>query len=234
MTHAQPFRPGDRQGITLVAFDVDGTLYDQRALRFRMGRDLLGRAFRHCDFAVFHVLGTYRALREQLGDAETRDFESQLVARTATATRCPESKVRTIVAEWIEHRPLAYLADCRYHGVAELFAGLRRHRKFIGVVSDYPAEAKLAALGLTADFVVSATDSDVAVLKPHPRGLQQLMSRAAVSPDATLLIGDRTERDGSAAQRASTRCLIRSSRAKSGWQTFAHFNDPLFGPMLAK
>jgi putative hydrolase of the HAD superfamily len=234
MTHPQPFRPGDWQGITLVAFDVDGTLYDQRALRLRMARDLLSQAFRRRDLGVFRVLGTYRDLREQLGDAETHDFESQLLARTATTTRSTESTVRTIVAEWIERRPLLYLADCRYKGVTELFAGLRRHRKVVGVISDYPAAAKLAALGLAADFVVSATDSDVAVLKPHPRGLRQLMRRAAVSPSATLLIGDRTERDGLAAQRASTHCLIRSSRPKTGWQTFAHFNDPLFGPMLSQ
>jgi putative hydrolase of the HAD superfamily len=234
MTHAQPFCPGDWHGVKLVAFDVDGTLYDQRALRLRIGRDLLSRAFRHCDFEVLRVLGTYRSLREQFGDAETPDFDSQLVASTATAARSTESKVRTIVAEWIEQRPLAYLSDCRYSGVTELFSGLRRHRKILGVVSDYPAEAKLAALGLVADFVVSATDSDVAVLKPHPRGLQQLMRRANVSPSATLLIGDRAERDGSAAQRANTRCLIRSSRTRTGCQTFAHFKDPLFGPMLSE
>jgi hypothetical protein len=83
---------------------------------------------------VLHVLSTYGAQREQIRDAETRDFQSQLVAQTTTATRRTESKIRAIVAEWIENRPLPYLAGCRFSGVSELFAGLRRHREFIGVV----------------------------------------------------------------------------------------------------
>jgi hypothetical protein len=56
------------------------------------------------------------------------------------------------------------------------------------------------------------------------------MRRAAISPSATPLTGDRTERDVSAAQRVSTRWLIQSWRAKTGRQTFAHFNDALFEP----
>jgi len=233
MMHLRPFRPGDWHGIELVTFDIDGTLYDQRMLRLRMSRDMLLHTLRRFDLGVLAVVLNYRRLRERLGNEETHAFEPRLVACTAAATARTEDQIRAIVAEWIEDRPLAYLADCRYRGVAELFAGLRRHGKIVGVLSDYPAPTKLAAMGLTADFVASATDEEVAVLKPHPRGLEWLMQRAAVSPAATLMIGDRVERDGLAAQRAGTRCLIRSSRARRGWQTFAGFNDPLFAPMLS-
>jgi len=92
--------------------------------------------------------------------------------------------------------------------------------------------AKLEAMQLSADVVVSATDDDVGVLKPHPLGLERLMQRAGVPPGATLVIGDRVERDGIAAQRAGARCLIRSAKLRPGWQTFARFDDPVFAPAI--
>ena len=147
--------------------------------------------------------------------------------------RIEYADLQALVDDWIETRPLPYLAACRYDGVAELFEGLRRHGKTIGVLSDYPAEAKLTALGLAADHVVTAGDPGVGILKPHPRGLQVLMDRAGVAPTATLLIGDRADRDGVAAREAGARVLIRSTRPIEGWRTFDRFDAPVFAPMLA-
>jgi len=140
--------------------------------------------------------------------------------------------VRAIATEWLERRPLPYLVSCLYPRLTELFAGLRRNGKSIGVLSDYPAKAKLAALGLTADHIVTAGNEGVRLLKPHPRGLESLMTAAGVQASATVLIGDRADRDGVAARRAGARALIRSSRPIEGWQTFAGFDDALFVPSL--
>jgi len=107
-----------------------------------------------------------------------------------------------------------------------------RAAKLIGVVSDYPASAKLAAMGLAADHVVWAGESDVGILKPHPRGLQRLMTRAGVSASETVLVGDRVERDGAAARRAGSRCLIRSRKPRQGWETFAAYDDSPFAAIL--
>jgi putative hydrolase of the HAD superfamily len=145
--------------------------------------------------------------------------------------RTPD-EVRAIVARWIDRHPLPYLLRSRYAGLPELFAGLRRHGRAIGVLSDYPAAAKLAALELAADHIVTADDPEIGVLKPHPKGLATLIARAGATPAATLMIGDRAERDGLVAQQVGARVLLRSSRPVAGWQTFARFDDPLFAPML--
>jgi putative hydrolase of the HAD superfamily len=79
---------------------------------------------------------------------------------------------------------------------------------------------------------VSAGDEGIGMLKPHPRGLEALMAAAGASAQATLLIGDRTDRDGLVARRAGARALIRSSKTIEGWQTFARFDDALFAPVL--
>jgi FMN phosphatase YigB (HAD superfamily) len=224
--------PADWGGIRLVVFDVDGTLYRQRPLRLRMARDLLFHSLSKRDLTVINVLSNYRRIREQLANDEATDFEPALIAETAIATAHTSSTVRAIVTEWLEQRPLPYLAGCRYPNLSELFAGLRRNGKSIGILSDYPVKAKLTTLGLAADHVVTAGDAGVQLLKPHPRGLQSLMTAAGVNANATVLIGDRTDRDGVAAQRAGAHALIRSSRPLDGWQTFASFDDVLFAPFL--
>jgi FMN phosphatase YigB (HAD superfamily) len=227
------FGPSDWDGIRLVAFDVDGTLYRQRPLRLRMARDLLWHTLARRDLATLRVLRVYRHLREQMGDAQVEDFAERLVADTAATTGLSPAEVRAIVSQWIDRHPLPYLRACRYAGLSELFAGLRRHGKTIGVLSDYPAAAKLAALELAADHVVAADDPCIGVLKPHPRGLETLIRQASATPAATLLIGDRAERDGLVARAAGTRVLLRAARPLDGWQTVARYDDLLFAPMLA-
>lgn len=233
MTALAPFVPADWDGIALVVFDVDGTLYDQRALRLRMAFDLAIDALRRRELRVLRVIRHYREIREGMGPSDTADFEPELLARTARASGTSEAAVAAIVQEWIEARPLRHLPGLRYAGLEALFAGLRRHGKRIGVFSDYPAADKLAALGLAADLTACAPDPAVRALKPNPRGLARLMTEAGTDPRSTLMIGDRPERDGLAAEALGVRCLIRSSRPTSPWQGFRDYGEALFGPVLA-
>jgi putative hydrolase of the HAD superfamily len=233
MTPLPSFTASDWDGIRLVVFDVDGTLYRQRPLRLRMARDLLLYTLSKRDPGVVTVLAKYRRIRERLADEQVADFERVLIAETAKASAHSPDTVRAIVSEWIERRPLPYLAACRYPNLPQLFAGLRRKGKSIGILSDYPAKEKLAALGLNADQIVSAGDDGVGLLKPHPRGLESLIVKAGVNASATMVIGDRADRDGVVARRAGARALIRSSKPIAGWQTFAGFDDALFASFLA-
>ena len=234
MTERAPMYAVDWTPIELVVFDIDGTLYNQRALRVRMAREMLTDALLRRRIRVFMVIRAYRRIRERLGEQEVEDFEPKLIAATASRAGCTEADVLAIDEEWIEQRPLPHLAELRYPGLPELLSALRQRGKAIGVFSDYPAARKLAALGVRADYVVCAGGSACGLLKPHPRGLENLIAAAGVTPAATILIGDRTDRDGLAAKRAGTRCLIRSSRPVEGWQTFADYRDQLFAPLLAR
>jgi HAD superfamily hydrolase (TIGR01549 family) len=224
------FTPADWRDIRLVAFDLDGTLYRQRPLRLRMGRDILTHTVAKCDLNAIRVVSAYRRIRERLAAEEVVDFERVLIAETAKATLMSPERVHAIVFEWIETRPLRYLRSCLFSGVPQLFVGVQRAGKKIGIFSDYPATEKLAAMGLAANHVVAA--SDVGLLKPHPRGLQSLMAAAGATARETLYIGDRVDRDGVAGQRAGVRILIRSSKPTEAFQTFKTFHDPLFDPFM--
>lgn len=217
----------DWNAFDLIVFDVDGTLYNQRKLRFKMAGVLL----RHClttrSMNTIRILGSYREWREELAEQGSERFEQILVSRLASRYRKSEADIQAIVTEWMEVKPLPYLKECRYPGVKELIARLRSTGKTIAVLSDYPAQDKLSRLELDADFVISARDEQVAALKPDPRGLQYLMTLAGVGPEATVMIGDRAERDGEMGRRARVKTYLRSTEAISGWDCFSSFHDLL-------
>src|SRR3979411_2132336 len=104
----------DWDNVHFVVFDVDGTLYRQRQLRLRMAWDILLYTLLKRDLNVIAVLARYRRIRERLGGEQGIGFERTLITQTPTATANSPDSVRSIVAEWIERRPLRYLAACRY------------------------------------------------------------------------------------------------------------------------
>lgn len=224
--------PVDWTRIRLAVFDVDGTLYDQRALRRRMLLDLARHTITSRSLETAKVLYQFRRLREAIAEEELDGFQATLMERTAQKAGVGASSVRNLVSEWIDQRPLVHIRRCRYPDVEKVFAALRRRGKTIGIFSDYPAASKLHALELSADLIVSATDSTMDVLKPAPRGLIRLMAAAGVTPAETIMIGDRAERDGEAALRAGVACLLRSDRPLSGWTCFSTYRDACFLPLL--
>jgi HAD superfamily hydrolase (TIGR01549 family) len=218
--------------IRLVVFDVDGTLYNQKTLRLRILKDLLGHKIASRSLETLMILRLYRKLRETIGKQEIEGFERVLLARTAQKAGVEQAKVQSLVHEWMEQRPLAHIRACRYPHVVELFAALKSRNKIIGIFSDYPAVEKLRTMDLKADIIVSAIDENVGILKPNPRGLAVIMAAACVGPQETILIGDRTERDGEAALRAGTASLIRSNKPIKGWSCFANYAAPQFSLLL--
>jgi putative hydrolase of the HAD superfamily len=223
----------DWADVKLVVFDVDGTLYSQNWLRMRMVVEMAFAALVSRDVAFAKVVKFYRTRREELADHIDADFESLLVHDTSVHVGCSEDFVRGVISDWMGTRPLRHLRTARYPFVSELFHALRICDKKIGIFSDYPAQLKLEALGLQADFIVSAGDRNVGYLKPNPRGLELIMSIADVCPDETVLIGDRVDKDGMAAKRAGAHALIRANRSIDGWRTFPSYRSSLFLPIFA-
>ena len=218
--------------IDLVVFDVDGTLYDQRQLRLGMLRQLISHTWQTRSLDTLLTLRTFRRVREALGEQPGADFMALQYADTARRHGKTPAAVRALTDEWMEQRPLPLLAACRYVHVAEVFAGLRASGKRIAAFSDYPALAKLAALGLQADVVVCATDPNIARLKPDPAGLLAILRQTGVAPRRALMIGDRFDRDAAAAARAGMSALIRGRRPHAQWPTFQGYDDAVFQPLL--
>jgi FMN phosphatase YigB (HAD superfamily) len=205
--------PVDWQRIRAVVFDVDGTLYAQRPLRLRMARELALRCLaRPATLGEARILRTFRAVREELAEEEAPSIGRPQYERTAERLRLSTATVEAVVAEWIHQRPLRHLAACRQAGARRLFTALRQGGRRIGVWSDYPAPAKLRALGLAADASTSADDPEVDRLKPQPAGLARVLELLDVPAAEALMIGDRDDRDGEAARRLGCPYLLLNRR----------------------
>lgn len=226
------------EGCRLVVFDVDGTLYRQAPVRLRMAAKLaatpaegpatggLGR------LARLRALRLFRELHEDAGQPDraksgasgaSGGFDASLFARFAQEANLSEAAARRLVDDWMIERPLPYLAGAVVPGTHAVFSGLRRAGIAIGVWSDYPATAKLSAMGLAADHVVCATDADIDTLKPNPKGLRTLAARAGVAPQDVLMVGDRVSRDGAAAAAFGASFLLRAARGPEGVRRAADF-----------
>jgi FMN phosphatase YigB (HAD superfamily) len=233
--------------IALVVFDLDGTLYDARRLRWRMAAWLLADALRHRSLRVPRALAAFRRMREALADAGLRkevDFLRLQYRLPAERVGCRPGELQAWVEDWMGARPLRHLAACRRPGVGALFDALHAQGKRVAVLSDYPAQDKLEALGLEADLVVWAGDAGVGRLKPHPRGLRQILARTGISAERTLVVGDRADRDGAVAAQVGAQAVLvgRPARRAQHGRAATHsdaaiwirgFDDPLFAPLFS-
>lgn len=210
----------------LIVFDVDGTLYDQRRLRRRMALELLKHlAWSPAGRRKIRILQVFRRTRETLAEQEAENITMRQYEDPAGELGISADEVRAVSQEWIDQRPLPFLAKCAEPGVAEFFLGLRRAGRMIAVLSDYPALDKLDAMKLSADLVVSASDPGVGRLKPHPRGLEVLLERSQVSPADALFIGDRLERDGLCARRCEVPFLLKAGRQAGSIEGFGSYYE---------
>lgn len=155
------------------------------------------------------AIRAYRQAHEWLrGETEnTLDLATAQIRRAALTARLHEDEIEQSVHRWMETVPLDLLAAARTQGLMEFLIAAKNSGQRIGAVSDYPAQAKLTALGVRGlfDVVVCAQDAGVQVLKPEPAGILSALRQLGVAPDAAVYIGDRPEVDGEAARRAGVR-----------------------------
>jgi HAD superfamily hydrolase (TIGR01509 family) len=202
-----------------VVFDVDGTLYAQGPVRRAMMLRLIGaHASRPLTGArTMRILSAYRYAQEALretgfeGDVGTHQLE---VAAAKAGARTED--VRALVEEWMETAPLDAVAANRRPGVIDVLDELGARGVALGVVSDYPAERKLAALGLGGrfDVVVTAQDPRVHAFKPSPKGILVALEALNVEAAEALYVGDRADVDSTAAAAAGVRCVLVGAGAR--------------------
>ena len=187
-----------------LIFDLDGTLYDQRMLRGRMVRELLRRNITSPLRLIrtVRILNAYRQAQEGLRASSAR-ASAQL---DSACRRCGYSRVdvEQCVEEWMVQAPLQHLTSCMPAGLIQRLEAAHAAGVKMAVCSDYPARAKLAAMGIEHLFhcVIAAQDTDVDRFKPDPRMLQAALDRLNMQASDAFYFGDREDVDGGAARRA--------------------------------
>jgi len=216
------------QDIRAVLFDLDGTLYRQAPMRALMALELATMPLYGLLEAPkrWHALQAYRRAQEALRGHETAVGSGAQLGAAAAGSGLSVAEVESLVDEWMMKRPLKYLPFCRARGLDSLLEAVGRADLRAGVLSDYPAEAKLRALGLEGRFspVLSATDPEIAAFKPSPRGYLRACEIWRLNPAQVLFVGDRAEVDAAGAAAAGMPCAIvepgRSGSETGGYRTF--------------
>jgi phosphoglycolate phosphatase/putative hydrolase of the HAD superfamily len=200
-----------------IVFDLDGTLYDQRAVRRAMlARLLRAHALRpRLGLRTLRALGAYRSAQEDLRLAPYADDSPGNVAEeqlrlASERTGYPPVFVHACVTRWMEEEPLELIARYPHAGMRDFMRAARGRGIALGLLSDYPADAKLHALDLDRSFdaVVTAQSPSVGVLKPHPRGLRHILELLETGPAEAVFVGDRVDVDAAAATAAGVACYI--------------------------
>lgn len=155
------------------------------------------RAFRHAHEAL-------RAERVESAALALSPFQRQLDHAARQLGRSSQD-VELVVREWMFRRPLKWVARSKRVELLEHLARFRAGGGKTALVTDYPASAKLAALGAVElfDLVVSNGEpGGPSKLKPDPEGYLSAAERLGIPADACLVIGDRDDADGAAARAA--------------------------------
>lgn len=207
-----------------MLFDLDGTLYRQMPMRSLMAIELLTLPLSGVAKAPqrWRALRTYRKTQEQLRSTDARGSAAQAqLAAAARRTGLPVEEVEKLVEEWMLARPLKYLRLCRAKGLDRLLGVLENAGVRSGVLSDYPAESKLGALGLSGRFspVLCTSAPDVAALKPSPRGFLLACRSWRLTPGEVLYVGDRPDVDAAGASAAGMPCVI----IGGGWRSLRRY-----------
>jgi HAD superfamily hydrolase (TIGR01509 family) len=213
-----------------VVFDVDGTLYEQAPVRAAIMRRL-ARAYVSTPVDGWRTLRALRAyrkaqeiLRRSPETAET-DVARAQIDLAARHTRLSRELIAASVTRWMEKEPLDLVARAQHHGMAGVLRALKARGVRLAALSDYPAEAKLEAMGIRPlfDVIVTAQDDEIRAFKPNPRGLRVALQRLGVTPSQALYVGDRVDVDARAAAAAGVRCVIISRHSggttPDGWIT---------------
>jgi FMN phosphatase YigB (HAD superfamily) len=207
----------DPTKLTTIVFDVDGTLYRQGPLR----RAMLGRLLRSAignpkaGLATYRALAAYRRAQELLRDTHVDGGLARAQLRLACQHAGQEEHViAPIIARWFDREPLALLERLVEPALLGLLSAARARGLRLGVLSDYPATAKLEAMRLTEFFevVVTAQDDGINRFKPHPSGLREALRRLRATPSEALYVGDRYDVDAAVARAAGVPCIIIGAR----------------------
>lgn len=203
-------------------FDLDGTLYYQKPFRIRMLWTLVKHVILHPkSIRDLFVIKTYREVREQWEQREKEhDFRegmslderqyAYVAAKTGVSCDC----VRQAVEFFMHKLPLKLLPAFRDEILEELIQKLKKEKKKVVIYSDYPVEEKLTCLDIYADACYTSGDACIGCMKPDPKGIHVILNALGCGNDNAVMIGDRYEKDGIAAEKNGVDYVIVDSSKK--------------------
>jgi putative hydrolase of the HAD superfamily len=199
-----------------VAFDIDGTLYPDAALRARLIPFTLG------NLGFIIALGRARAeLHDQAAsgkrDASTprdlagfRRLQAEVTGRmwgrpAALALEKAEETVYGKLDGYFEGLSL-------FPGVRDCLARLSGAGVRLAALSDFPVKRKLALLGLDSAFEVARCSEEYGLLKPAPEPFLAMAAELGIEPSRIVYVGNSLRYDVAGAKAAGMTAALKVPR----------------------
>jgi len=185
-----------------VAFDLDGTLYPDFRLFFR----LIPFSFKH--YRLLRAMGKARARLRESG-AYAGDFyelQARLMGEILgeKAEKVREKTDRLIYQGWLPlFRNIKLFPHLRETLDAFQDAGIR-----MGVLSDFPPEAKLKTMNLSRYWDVMLCSEESGRLKPDPLSFLELARKMGKQPEEILYVGNKLSYDVVGAHAAGMKAAL--------------------------
>jgi len=203
-----------KQGISAVAFDLDGTLYPNYRLNIR----LLPFLFVHWRLLLAfgrarNIIRREHARTEAAARAEPAvsmpDFygrQAELVAGQLKAKKedIREKIDRLIYRGW---EPF-FLKIKTFPHVKEVLGELKAKGMKLGLLSDFPPEIKLEHLGLSGFWDTVLCTESIGALKPDARPFDELAKNLSCRPEQILYVGNSRRYDVEGAKRAGMKAAL--------------------------
>ena len=196
----------------LLLFDLDGTLYDLTAMKLRLLPRGVQELLRFGPFTAwqrFRGLQAFRKAREnQRGKAKVENLREYLQQIATEKTRIDPKVVALAVGDFLYSKRFPELRGLQSAKDRQTLETLAHRGYRLGVVSEYPVDAKLEELGLSnIPWKVRIDCEQVGLLKPDPAVFLEAARRLRVLPKDTVVIGDRLDADITGAKKANMRSV---------------------------
>jgi FMN phosphatase YigB (HAD superfamily) len=156
------------------------------------------------------IIRDYRLVRERISQIGLP--LSRVWREVADSNKVSVGFVEDLVEVWMHNKPLKYVRIFRRRRLLKLIQKLAKSRVQLAFWSDNRLAAKMKALGLEGLFAVCSEDPDVEFGKPNSKGLLKCTVWFGVNPGDALLVGDRRDKDGLAAQNLGSSFVLAKGR----------------------
>lgn len=194
----------------IYIFDLDGTLYYQRQLRFVMAKRLAFYYLIHpLRIKELLTVKKFREVREKWTDnGADKSIDEAQYEYVASIMNTSPLKVRDVIQKWIYDNPLDAVAKSKDKVLSQIISELRGKGKKVVIFSDYPVEDKLKALGIEADAMYCSAQKPIEELKPSSKGINVILDDFYAKAENAIMIGDRMVKDGESAKGAGVDFII--------------------------
>lgn len=200
-------------GIKVIAFDIDGTLYPLMRLHLRMTPHFLG----HMRF-FYHFGCVRKQLRRTAVLPDLYHYQAILMSeRLGIST--PEAK--KLLNEIIYNGLAKYFDNIKpFKNIEETFQKLKEAGYRIALLSDFPPEQKGALWGLKQYCEKILSAERIGALKPSKYTFGILAMEMKVKPEEILYVGDAKRIDVRGSKNAGMKAAIR----EPWWRDLLHLH----------